>query len=243
MFRANAVGLALSTSLWGLLVIFTVYLTTYSVRSVLGYTPSELLTLAAVQVIFLGIFHAIVSHNMDKMADFINKGNLDFILLKPVDSQLLTSLGQVMPWALVRMLIGVAVIAYLHGQGAIHVPSVWHIAGASITLILGIVVIYSIWFLFTTLLIWFPNMDNIVELLYNLNVSSRYPYEFYREVGVIVFLLLFPFSIALTVPTKMLLGTVRGHELVALVCVAIVLVAASRWFWLYALKHYVSASA
>lgn len=243
LFRLNTIGLVLSTSMWSILILSTVFITTQRVRTVFGYTPQELLALAAVQVIFLGVFHTMISKNMERIPELINKGTFDFILLKPIDSQFYTTLGHVFPATLARIFIGIGVLVYLNQIGSILIPSIWSVLAFMGTLLCGVVIVYCVWFMVSTLLIWLPQMDNIVDLLYYLNTSSRYPYEFYREIGVMALLVLFPFSVALTVPTKVLMGTNTLFEVIILLGTTVLLFAISRMFWKFALKHYTSASA
>lgn len=241
-FRANTVGIVISTSIWSLLVLSTIYLTTRQVKTVFGYSPGELLALAAVQVIFLGLFHTLISKNIEKMPEYINQGFLDSILLKPIDSQFIVSLTHINFPALFRMMIGIVALWYLASTGAITINGIYGVLGFASTLAMGFVLIYSIWYAFATLLIWFPQMDNIVEFLYLLNTASRYPVSFYREFGLFLVIMFSPFSMALTVPLQILMGNVDANGVLSLALTSIIFFAASRWFWFYALRHYTSAS-
>jgi len=241
LFRVNTVGMLVSTVLWSGLTLSTVYFATRGVRSVFGYSGEQLMVLAAIQVIFLGFFHGIISKNMERIPELMNRGTFDFLLLKPIDPQFSASLTQVFPAYMVRIMLGVSVLTYLiHLYG--FSTSLASIILFCINLMFGFVIIYSIWILMTTLVVWFPQMDNIVDFLYYLNVSSRFPYEFLREIGIVALLCLFPFAISLTIPMKTLLGTATTIEVIALTCTTIILFFLSRGFWLFALRHYTSAS-
>lgn len=242
MFRANTLGMVLATSCWSILILSTVFFTTRNVTTVFGYTPQELLALGAIQVIFLGFFHSIFAKNMDELPEMVNKGKLDNILLRPIDDQYGVSFALVYPATIVRVLIGVATLAYLHGAGQLAIPSFMNIFLAVVLLMASEFLIYSIWFLIVTTLVWFPTMENIVELLYNFNIISRYPYEFYREIGFTIALITFPFSIALTVPFKALTGKVTLGEVSILLLSAGIFLFLSRKFWKWSLRHYTSAS-
>lgn len=242
MFRINSVGMMISTSLWCVLIYSTIILTTRNVTSVFGYTPAELLALGAVQVMFLGFFHTIFAKNMERLPEIINKGMLDATLLKPVDDQYSVSFGLVYPTTVVRILIGASTLVYLASVGSIVIPSFLHVVVFLTLLFVSELLIYSIWFIVATSLIWFPTMDNIIELLYNVNSISRFPYEFYREIGLTIALITFPFSIALTIPFKALTGKVALGEVGILLLSAGVFLFLSRRFWKWSLRHYTSAS-
>jgi ABC-2 type transport system permease protein len=224
------------------LILSTVVLTTRHVKSVFGYSPSELLALGAIQVIFLGFFHALFAKNMDEFPNTINKGKLDSILLKPIDDQYTVSFFIIRPAIMVRVLIGIGTLMYLSSSGRIEVHSAFNILLFSVLLIASEFLIYSIWFIVATTLIWFPTMENIIELLYNINTTSRYPYEFYREVALTVALFSFPFSIALAIPLKALTGRVTVGEICILLLSTFIFLFLSRRFWKWSLRHYTSAS-
>jgi len=241
-FRANTVGIMFSTSIWSFLVLSTIYLTTRQVRMVFGYTPGELLALGATQVVFLGIFHTFVSKNIEKIPEYVNQGFLDSILLKPVDSQFLVSFTHLNFPALFRMVIGIYALYHLASISSISINGIAGILGFSAALAFSLILIYSIWYMFATILIWFPQMDNIVEFLYHLNTASRYPVSFYQEFGLFLVIMFSPFSIALTVPLRLLTGKADIYEVSALIITSIVFFFVSRLFWLYALRSYTSAS-
>lgn len=241
-YRAHAIGTLVSSFCWSLLIVSTVYLSTRNVKQVLGYSAYELVALSGVQVIFLGIFHAIISHNIERIPELIAKGKLDLILLRPVDSQFSVSFGQIALASLARVILGIVFLIFLIQTGQLVAPSLGAIVGFAILICFSIALFYSVWFMVTTLLIWFPHMDNIVELLYNINVVTRYPYEFFRQVGFVFALLVFPFAISLIVPLRVLLGRGDWTQVIALCLLSIIFVICSRLFWLFALRHYTSAS-
>jgi len=241
-YRAQAVGSLVSSLCWGLLIVTTVYLSTRNVKQVLGYSASELIALSGVQVIFLGLFHAIISHNIERIPELIAKGKLDLILLQPVDSQFSVSFGQIALASFARVILGIIFFIFLIQSGQIVQPTFGAIVGFAILLCFSIALFYSVWFMVTTLLIWFPHMDNVVELLYSVNTISRYPHEFFRQIGFAVALFTFPFAISLIVPLRVLLGRGDIVQVLSLCIISIIFVIFSRIFWLFALRHYTSAS-
>ncbi len=242
LFRVNSFGLVMATTLWSFLNISTIILTTRQITTVFGYTADELVAIGAVQVIFLGIFHMLFSKNIDNLPEIINKGKLDMMLLRPVDDQFSVSLICVRPIAFIRVMIGIVMLAYLVAVGRLVAPTLGGALLFGILLMASEVLIYSVWYIVATSLIWFPTMSNIVELLYMVNVTSRYPYDFFREIAWWVALLTFPFSIALVVPLHALMGKGNLGEYVTLIIASALFFTVARVFWRYSLRHYTSAS-
>ncbi len=242
LFRVNAFGLVIATVLWSFLNISTIILTTRHITTVFGYTADELVAIGAIQVIFLGIFHALFTKNIENLPEIINKGKLDMMLLRPVDDQFSVSLTSMRPIALIRVFIGIGMITYLIASERLVAPTLWGVVLFIFLLMASELLIYSIWYIVATSLIWFPTMTNIVELLYLVNVTSRYPYDFFKEIAWWVALLTFPFSIALVVPLHAFMGKGNFGEYLALIITSAVFFAAARIFWRFSLRHYTSAS-
>lgn len=242
LYRINAVGLILATGLWSVLIMSTIFLTTRGIRTVFGYTAGDLLAIGALQVIFLGVFHGVFTKNLENFPHIVVTGKLDLLLLQPISTQWIVSIRQMRPIAFLRVPLGIILLALLALSGRIPTPTVYGIVSSVILVGASEILIYSVWFMVATLLIWLPTMSNIVELLYQINVMSRYPYDFYREITWWVALCTFPFSIAIAVPYRALVGRASLAEMVILILTAGVFFAASRSFWHHALRSYSSAS-
>jgi ABC-2 type transport system permease protein len=244
--RSNFFGTIFVSSGWAFMSIITTYLLTRQVRSVFGYTPNELLAINAIHIIFFGVFHAFISRNMERISEYINHGLLDSILLKPVDSQFLLSFTHHNYPALARVVMGVIILWYLmSGQNGepLGFGGFVGVLGFLTLFVCGIILLYSIWFILVTLLIWFPQMDNIVELMYHLNNASKFPMSFYKEYGLFVLIVFTPFALILSVPFRILTGRHDLTEIFLHVGVTAIFFVASRLFWRFALRHYTSASA
>lgn len=241
-FRINTIGMVLSTSAWSVLVLGTIFLNTRYITKVFGYTASELMAIGAIQIIFLGIFHTLVSPNIEKISEYMNQGFLDTMLLKPIDSQFLVSLTHINLPALFRILIGITILGRFVQTGEVQYGGTLSLIGFVLTLGLGLVLVYSIWFAFGTLMVWFPQMDNLVEFLYHLNTTARYPINFFQEFGILFVILFGPFSIALTVPFRVFMGVASISEVIILMIVSMAFFVLSRRFWFHALRSYTSLS-
>ena len=106
----------------------------------------------------------------------------------------------------------------------------------------GIAILYSIWFIVCTLIIWFPRLSNLVDLLYNLNGLARFPPEMIYGLKNFFLLFLIPFTLTIALPTKVLFNRVLNGEIILLTAISFVLFWLSRKFWKFALRYYTSAS-
>ena len=70
-------------------------LLTNNVKSIFDWSKEEILLLAAILAIMIGIFNALFQANFDSFPNLVNKGKLDSYLLKPIDSQLILTMWNI----------------------------------------------------------------------------------------------------------------------------------------------------
>jgi ABC-2 type transport system permease protein len=180
------------------------------------------------------------SRNFSRLSILIDNGSLDGLLIKPLDSQFLVSVGQVNYTALVRSVLGIILLAYL--VNTIHFSFNFLQIFIYILLILcGIVLTYCIWLMVSTLLIWLPRLSNLIDLLHFLSGTGRYPAEMFSQYRVLS-VLFFPLTIAITIPAKSLLQRAFVGDYVWLIVVTGLFFMLTRAFWLFALRSYTSAN-
>lgn len=238
-YRLNFINSIISSIAWGGMSLFSVYLLTAKVSSVYGWSRIDLLMLTAVYNIVVGTFHTIFSWNFERFSRIIFLGQLDSVLVKPVDSQFLLSFWFFNYTGIIRILLGIGVSFVLIDQFYKTISFVT-ILQFVVFMVIGIILLYSIWFLCMPFTIWFSRLSNMVQLLYTLNGLSRYPKEMVQQ-GILLFLFL-PVFFVVTTPTKILIQNVTVYDMLATFVFTIVLFFISRKFWLYALRFYTSAS-
>lgn len=241
-YRANFINSMISSIGWGTFTFVSVLLLTSRVNSVYGWTRSEILILSASYNIVIGLFHIFFSRNFERFSTVIHYGFLDSILLKPMDSQFLLSFWLVNYIGFFRILVGgIGILIYLIYISHI-VITFAGIIGFVLFMILGVITLYSIWYIFSTVIIWQSRLSNIIGLLYELNGVTRYPQEFYKGVSTALYILVLPLSLVVTIPVKALIHKLTLIESIQIICLGGALLFISRRFWKFALRFYTSAS-
>jgi ABC-2 type transport system permease protein len=178
----------------------------------------------------------------------VQNGTLDFVLLKPIDSQFWLSARQVSPWGLPGVLAGLVLIGV--GLANATPPIGWRdpIAllqplGLGFTLLLcAAAILYSLWFLMAGLSIWFVKVWNATEVLRTTLVAGRYPVSAYPPALRLLFTFVLPVAFLTTVPAEALLGRASTGWVAGSLLAAVLSLIFSRVFWRRALRHYTSAS-
>ena len=241
-YRADSyMHLFIGNTAWSFFTVFSIYALTSKTQGMFGWSREELIILSCIYNVFIGIFSIIFMRNLQELSEIINSGKLDGYLLKPVDSQFLLSVKTVHVSSILRTLIGfvIAVIAVITFKTSI---SAINILLFIPMLIAGELLLYSLLFIISTSLIWYPRLDNLTDLFYTIRGFGRYPQGVYQQLPQLIFLLLAPFIILLATPTKVLLGKASTTEVIELLILSAVFFITSRIFWRYSLRFYTSAS-
>lgn len=240
-YRMSFINSVISTIGWGFFQIIWIYMLTYRTKSVFGWSRNELIILAICYVIIVAVFHLLFSRNFERLSRIIDRGRLDTILLKPVDPQFLISVWIIHYANIFRIAMGCFFLFYLINNSHITVSTL-NVIGFFVLIVFGLVLLYSLWFIFSTLLIWFPQLTNLVDFLFTINGMSRYPTEMIKTLPFYLLPVLIPFTITIVTPTKALLGKVLTGDIVNLILITLALFYFSRVFWKFALRYYTSAS-
>lgn len=240
-YRANFINNAITSILWSFMTIFSMILLTSRTSSVFGWKTHELWLLTGVYNVLFGIIYGVFSYNFDEIADIVNKGELDGWLLKPINSQFSISLWKIGYASLPRVIIGIFYIVYLIILLKLRITFFTLLLFIAFS-IFSILLMYALSFSIMTLLIWFTTLTNLSQLLPDLNNITKYPREMYQRSSVFFSLILFPLTLVVVVPTRVLLGKASINEMILLPIVSILLLSFSHFFWKFALKSYSSAS-
>ena len=241
VYRSNFVWDIIASLNWGIFHVVTMFLLTNNTQEIYGWKRHELLVLTGVFNVVIGFYHFVVSPNLHRIPQIIHFGQLDLLMVKPVDTQFQLSFRIVNYSALSRMIAGFIFILYLIQTYHIAIPPLAFVYFSLLSLV-GLIVLYSIWYLVITITVWHSNLSNITDILYDLGGMTRFPKEMYRQLGDYALLLLLPLILIMSAPTKLLLQRPDWQEIAVILFFAPFLFIISRKFWFFALRYYTSAS-
>ncbi len=206
-----------------------------------GWSREELLVLTGVYSIFVGVFHVLFTRNLEQFSRIVHRGQLDGILLKPIDTQFYLSCSIVNYSSLPRVASAIVFVVWLllklNIQITLYSTFLFIFFG-----IIGILFLYSLWYSILTITIWQSHLFNLSDLLFHVTDSAKYPSEMYNEFRYYITVFLLPLSLVITLPTKVLLYRVNLTEALLLIILALVFFLISRFCGRYVLRYYTSAS-
>ncbi len=238
-YRINFAIAALSSignligSLFGL---FLFYRTGYTFA---GWKWEEAIVVVGIFTILDGFASTFLAPNLSKIVDHVQKGTLDFVLLKPISSQFWLSARVVSPWGFPNIIFGCGLLLYAGSKLGLGLSNYLLML---VPLAFGLISLYSIWFMLGATSIWFVKIYNVTEILRGLMEAGRYPMAAYPASYRFFFTFIVPIAFLTTVPSEALLGRAEPVWILGSMFLAIALLYASNKFWRFALRFYTSAS-
>ena len=206
-----------------------------------GWSWEAALVVQGLYTLLDGVASTWLRPNLGAIVTHVREGTLDFVLLKPIDSQFWLSLRTLAPAGLGEMALGLGLIAWAAPRaGAPADPLGW--ALAALMLLTGVCILYALWFLLATTSIWFVKTWNATEVLRAALTAGRFPLSAYPPTLRLVFTLVLPIAFLTTVPAEAILGRATPGWMALALLVAGVSLTLCRAFWRFALRHYTSAS-
>jgi len=194
-------------------------------------------TLFVVDALYMILF----MESMDNMSSLVKKGDLDLYLTKPIASQFMVTFRKVAVAYFVNLAM---VLAYLV-WGIRQLPgpiSGYQLASYAVIVISGLVTLYSIRFMFSTLSVLLHDAGNIQFVWHQLYRLGTRPDPIYPSALRMIVLTVFPVAFFASVPSRVLIEGVDIRYLLAAPLMALTLLLLSRAWWTFALRHYSSAS-
>jgi len=223
----------------GLIVLALIFAQTTTLGD---WTRPELLVVLGVFTMVGGFIGFVIEPNMGRIMSDIRQGTFDYVLMKPVDSQLLASIRVFRLWKLVDVIIGGGVVIWAGFNGGIG----GGLGAATLflaMLVVGSVMIYCVWLILTSGAFWVVRMDMLQELFTGIYRAGQYPVTVYPGWLRALLTFLIPIGFAVTVPSQAFTGraTVAGVGIALGFVVFLCLV--TRLVWRAGVKNYSGASA
>ena len=210
-------------------------------RQLGDWTWESALVIQGVYTLLDGLTNAILRPNLSEIVNYVREGTLDYVLLKPIDSQFWLSVKKFSFAGIPEIILGLLIVFWAANKSGAGF-SFYYLSSFIFSLLIGFVILYSVWFLIAASSIWFVKTWNATEVLRALLAAGRYPISAYPVILRFIFTLLLPVAFLTTFPAEAILGELKFKILFYGSILSSLFFLFSRFFWKFALKHYTSAS-
>src|SRR6187402_1816625 len=165
--------------LWAVFSMMLAGMIFTNVRQVAGWDLDRMFVLTGSFLIVEGLSAALFHRNMQRLSELVNKGELDFVLIRPISSQYLVSIRYVDFGDLPTAVVGV--VYMLIGVGRLGLtPGPLEIGGYVVLVVSALFSLYSIWFVLVTLVLWTGRINNIAAVVEPFMGMARMPSDVYQ---------------------------------------------------------------
>ncbi len=240
-FRANFLIRIVTELLWlGMQLIYLGVIYAHT-RELAGWNQWHMIALLGTIHIINQLFEGLFFDNCARLVDQIRMGDLDFVLLKPVNSQFLVSLRYTDYSSILNAFFGLAMVGFALGKLGIALSFAGMLAYSALV-VNGIAILYTMMFCLSAFTFWMGRSSNLFELYYQLGQFSRYPGEIYRWLLRVTLLTVIPMLVVSNFPAKVLFGWLPLSEALGGCALGLGFLAGSVWVWKLGLSRYRSAS-
>ena len=245
-FRGNLIVKVFVELLW-LAILLIFYLTVFqATNSVAGWTQERYLFFVGCYFAMAALVETFFLSNCNEFADLVRSGDLDFLLLKPIDEQFLVTCRSI-DWSTApNVIVGAAVM----GVSLARMPD-WHFdpvkAGLFVAMFLcGLGLAYGFLVLLTASSVWMVRNQSLYELWWLFSSLMRYPREIFRgrfvEYVGVFFSFVIPAMLVISVPADVMVRAFDPWVVGFTAAATVVLLVVSRKVFRLALRRYRSAS-
>ena len=247
-FRGNFLITVITRSFW-----FAAQLTLFGiiygqVQKINGWTYHQYLAFMATGMMINSIVESFFMPNCANFSELIRTGNLDFALLKPIDTQFLISFEKMDLAMLTQFMMSIGLLYFSLssiGQPVTAPQVVTYIAYIGV----GIAFFYSLMITLASTSIWFGRNQGLYDFWFYITAFARYPRNIYSGsfAGNLLqfsFTFVIPILLVVTVPARIIVDALNGDWRLPVVggIASVAGLAISRCVFLWSLKSYRSAS-
>jgi viologen exporter family transport system permease protein len=207
-----------------------------------GWSLPQMVVLLGVYYLIQGAQSCVFEVSFERFMEHVRLGTLDFVLLKPANTQFLVSVRNVQVAQLAQVGFGAVVLAIGLAQIGEHV-SFGDALSFALTLMCGLALVYCLLLVLSTLAFWFVRVENILAIFWACLDAGRFPVDIYPGWLRVTLSSVVPIGIAVTVPAEAIAGRLDPAGLLGMLAGTAAAWWFSGWFWQRGLRTYTGASA
>jgi len=214
-----------------------------NVESINGWNYHEMMLLIGISIVSSQIIFAVsFVANIWRLPKKINDGEIDMILVKPLSSLFLCTLGEPYIFGFVGSLSGIYII-FCSLKSLDITWSIFRISAAFVVFISGLVIHYSIYVIITSFSFIFRNKNILPQIATSILEFQQNPHSIYKRFLHYTFFYLMPVVFIASVPAELITAVDLDFQLVVqaivLACIGFIM---TKIVWRKMLRYYSSAS-
>lgn len=208
-------------------------------ESIAGWSYEQMLFLLVTMCFVDCIVTFFFNNSLSDIPVLIQQGNMDFIMLKPINKRMFISFRRYTSPQLINMVVYIIFYIYLFIKYDIHI-TFGKLIILLILLLNSIFILYNLFFLVMICSFWTVKMDNALNMYYQLYQVGNKPKDIYPYAVQFFFLVIFPILVVFNFPVQFIFDRFTLVNAVNSISVSAVLFILSEFLFRRALSHYSS---
>lgn len=211
------------------------------VNTLAGLGKGEVLLIMSFYYVFQNLGDIFYRENFEEFADKLRRGDLDFSLIKPASTRLLTFFHRIRFDFLSALIVTAAQFWYAIANIKGSISIITFLIGIFYSL-LGTVLFFSILSLIATLTFWLQKNESLNTIIWHLSQVARYPRGVYVGFFRYIVTYFLPLALIANIPAEITLKFQTGTLHYYFIFITFALFFISKWFWSIGIKRYSSAA-
>jgi ABC-2 type transport system permease protein len=206
-----------------------------------GWSFEQMMIFVSCYLLVDAINMTVFSTNMWWLPYYINRGELDYYLIRPVSPLFFLSLREFSANSFVNLIIALGLFVY----SLANYSTPWTLLQLLVLFILlinGVLIYYCIQMMMILPVFWTQSARGFVDLFYTLGLAMERPDKIFRGWIRILFTMILPFALIASFPARSFIEGVDQNMLIHLTLVSTALWCLMMLVWRAGLKNYSSAS-
>lgn len=206
-----------------------------------GWSEEQMMVFVASYLLVDAINMTFISSNMWWLPQHINRGALDYYLIRPVSPLFFLSLREFSANSFLNLLIAAGFFSYTLITYS-HPFSFFELLLLLTLLLNGVALYYCIQMLMIIPVFWTHSSRGFIDLFWAMGIAMERPDRIYRGWLRKVFTVILPFSLVASFPARLFLEKFDWQTFLQLASVSFIFWMLMLFFWKLGLRNYSSAS-
>lgn len=204
-----------------------------------GWTYDHILLLISFYTMLDAFTWSVFYPNMREYTNQVFNGELSKYLLLPVNSIFLITTQYATYHNVPRFLVGLGILIHTIYKLGITL-SLGQILLIITLFLFSILLLYSCWFILATISFWVERLRNINEIMPQFRSVYQVPVQVYTGITGLIFTFILPLGLVTTLPSEVILGTIRFEYIVYFCLVSVIFFILSVSFFKISITKYSS---
>ncbi len=227
--------------LWAAAYILLIEVIFLHTKTLAGWDKSQAQLILAFYYSFQTFGEVFYIDNFEQFSLNLRRGLIDFNLIKPVSSRLLTFLYNMQFQDLSHFIMTIGLFIYAIKNLPHPLDPKFFILGL-LMVIPATILNFSIHSIFTTTAFWLQKNETLSSIMWNFRQTAKYPRQIYQGFFKIAFSFIIPFALLASIPAEVAMNFQNGPYPFIFLGLTIFFFYISKWFWNLGLKKYSSAN-